>query len=195
MAHKAVQIADFLVEQAIRDQSGDLLTNLKLQKLLYYAEGCHLAVHGSSLFSDRIEAWEMGPVIPDVYHRFKPCGRLPIEEPYSDVIKLAEPTQAFLLEICSVFGRFSASQLVAMTHNETPWLKTYRKSKNVEISKVMIQEFFSKRWKNIFQEYPDDKFGEYEPAFAGALCAALAEVDKHDHGMSADDLLLALNIQ
>lgn len=44
------------------------LSNLKLQKLQYYAQGHHLAVYGQPLFADKIQAWSYGPVVPEVYH-------------------------------------------------------------------------------------------------------------------------------
>jgi uncharacterized phage-associated protein len=51
------------------------LSNLKLQKLLYYAQGHYLATAGQPLFDDRIQAWSHGPVVPTVYHEYKKFGR------------------------------------------------------------------------------------------------------------------------
>ena len=50
------------------------ITNLKLNKLLYFAKGCHLARTGKSLFPETIEAWECRPVTPAVYQRYRICG-------------------------------------------------------------------------------------------------------------------------
>ena len=50
------------------------VSNLKLQKLLYYAQGHQLAERGTPLFDDEIQAWSHGPVVKDVYHRFKGFG-------------------------------------------------------------------------------------------------------------------------
>ena len=44
------------------------ISNLKLLKLLYYAQGTFLALYGRPLFNESIEAWLHGPVVPDVYH-------------------------------------------------------------------------------------------------------------------------------
>jgi len=46
------------------EENGDLISNLKLQKLVYYAQGSSLALWGNPLFSEKIEAWLHGPVIP-----------------------------------------------------------------------------------------------------------------------------------
>jgi uncharacterized phage-associated protein len=42
---------------------GDVISNLKLQKLLYYAQGFYLAIYGKALFEEDIVAWEHGPVV------------------------------------------------------------------------------------------------------------------------------------
>ena len=52
----AQDIADYLLAFVNRDE-GELLSNLKLQKLLYYAQGFYLALYDKPLFEDRIEAW------------------------------------------------------------------------------------------------------------------------------------------
>lgn len=57
------------------------ITNLKLQKLLYYAQGVFSALTGEFLFEEDFVAWEHGPVIESIYHEFKGYGRDPI--PYN----------------------------------------------------------------------------------------------------------------
>ena len=66
----AMQVAQHFL--ALQDEdAGDLISNLKLQKLLYYAQGIHLALNGQPLYPERIEAWQHGPVVPEIYHAFK----------------------------------------------------------------------------------------------------------------------------
>ena len=64
----AQTVANHFVE-LLHDQGG--ISNLKLQKLLYYAQAWHLALYGEPLFRDRIEAWVHGPVVPPVFGAFK----------------------------------------------------------------------------------------------------------------------------
>src|SRR5688572_18511108 len=93
----ALDVAKYLL--SLQDEEvGDSISNLKLQKLLYYAQGFHLAEHGRALFEERIEAWQHGPVIPTVYPEFKDYGRggLPSDLKYSDI---DTDTAAFLDEI------------------------------------------------------------------------------------------------
>lgn len=56
----------------------DFITNLKLNKLLYYAQGAYLARTGRPLFNEQIEAWAYGPVVPSIYRKYKVCGKNPI---------------------------------------------------------------------------------------------------------------------
>ena len=55
--------ADYFLSK-IDEDAGDVITNLKLQKLVYYAQGFSLALCGRPLFAERIEAWQHGPVCP-----------------------------------------------------------------------------------------------------------------------------------
>lgn len=47
------------------------LSNMKLNKLLYYAQGYHLRRHSCPLFSEDIQACDYGPVVPVVYKHYK----------------------------------------------------------------------------------------------------------------------------
>ncbi len=102
------------------------ITNLKLQKLLYYAQGFFMALNGGrKLFRDPIFAWAHGPVVLDVYHRFKHYGAKGI--PQSEVSSephLDPESGALLGDVWQAYGQFSAWRLREMTHREPPWLNT-----------------------------------------------------------------------
>ena len=117
-------VANYFLSLVDRD-AGDLVSNLKLQKLIYYAQGFHLALHDSPLFNEPIEAWQHGPVVPDLYQEYKQYGggALPIPEGI-DVSIYTQNTKDLLEEVYSVFGQFSAWKLRNMTHEEPPWKET-----------------------------------------------------------------------
>jgi len=119
----AHEVARYFVS-LVDDEAGDSITNLKLQKLLYYAQGVNLALKDAVLFPDPIEAWVHGPVVPNVYHAYKQHGgeRIPPEQVN---LELYPPDISELLdEVNEVFGQFSAAKLRAMTHSEPPWKET-----------------------------------------------------------------------
>jgi uncharacterized phage-associated protein len=119
----ANHVAAYLIGRAM-DEDGTGLSNLKLQKLMYYAQGFHLALQGTPLFPERIEAWTHGPVCPAVYHEFKQYGRGPIDAvPELPEGALTDEQMELLEEVFGVFGQFSAWKLRDMTHEEAPWLE------------------------------------------------------------------------
>lgn len=125
---KCMDVANFFLWRARQDEdAGEVLTHLKLQKLLYYAQGFHLAMEGKPLFPEQIRAWEHGPVVPDVWHRFKASGSAPIPPPGDFDPGLFSSRQIDLLnDVYRVYGQFSAWRLRNMTHEEPPWKETGR---------------------------------------------------------------------
>lgn len=118
-------VAKYFLAQMDED-AGDLISNLKLQKLVYYAQGFHLALYGKPLFAEPIEAWTHGPVAPDLYHIYKNYGSNPIPVPTDiDFSKYDVQTQELLDDIYRVYGQFSAWKLRNMTHSEEPWKEAY----------------------------------------------------------------------
>lgn len=116
-------VADFLLVES--RERGEVLTNLKLQKLLYYADGWY-AVEGAEkrpLFDEVFQAWVHGPVLPSQYHRFKDCRWRPIDGDVSKPVSLSEPVRSHLREVIDVFGSETAVALELMTHREPPWLE------------------------------------------------------------------------
>jgi uncharacterized phage-associated protein len=122
--HSAHDIANVFLKLSDED-SGDVLTNLKIQKLVYYAQGLYLALNGGEpLIQEDILAWQHGPVVESLYHELKQFGssQVMIDEPLNEAI--TEDQRAFLGEVNSVYGQFSAWKLRDMTHQESPWLTT-----------------------------------------------------------------------
>ena len=86
---------------------GDGISNMKIQKLLYYAQGIHLAIANEPLFDDPIEAWRFGPVVPDVYHRFKTHGfeSVPVPQDFDATVFSADQ-RSILDEVNEAYGQF-----------------------------------------------------------------------------------------
>lgn len=107
------------------EDEGDLISNLKLQKLLYYAQGFYLAMYDKPLFEEEIEAWTHGPVVPVAYHAYKDngSGHIPIPEELDNEL-FSESAETVLNEVYEVYGQYEASVLRNFTHNEPPWQRT-----------------------------------------------------------------------
>ncbi|MBF0401936.1 MAG: SocA family protein [Magnetococcales bacterium] len=127
----------------VDDDAGDLVSNLKLQKLVYYAQGFHLAMFGRPLFEEAIEAWTHGPVVPSLYHGFKQYGPGPIPRPEEmDFGLFPEELRRFLDEVYNVYGQYDAWKLRNMTHEEPPWRETYDRGVGGVISTSAMADYF-----------------------------------------------------
>lgn len=115
---KASTISDFFI--ASLHDCGDPLSNLKLQKLLYYAQAWHLAIFDNPLFGEEIEAWVHGPVVVSEYHRFKGWAWQPIMDNPA-IPKLEDSVKAHLQEVLEAYGSKNAYELEQLTHSEAPW--------------------------------------------------------------------------
>ncbi len=129
-------------------QNGDVITNLKLQKLLYYAQAWYLVNFDRRLFSDPIQAWDFGPVIPPVYHRWKEYQSSPI--PYkvrgNEQADFQKHQVDFLKEFYRIFSSFSATALVSMTHAESPWKDAHAEGQNTEILPFVMKKYYRERY-------------------------------------------------
>jgi len=120
----AIEVARYFLSLTDED-AGELISNLKLQKLLYYAQGFHLAIYDEPLFPESIEAWAHGPVVASVYHQYKKYGSEPIPPEDVDFDIFDEDTKGFLNEVYCEFGQYSAWKLREITHDEPPWKDAY----------------------------------------------------------------------
>ena len=139
-------IANFFVDLANKTDD-DYITNLKLNKLLYFAQGVSLARTNNPLFQEPIEAWKYGPVIPSVYKKYKVLGKMPIQETDADYSPNVFTNQEIniLLDVMREFGIYTGGKLVSLTHApDTPWSKSFNNNNNKIISNEVIKEYFVK---------------------------------------------------
>lgn len=145
MAYNVLDIANKLLKKATNLVDDELMSNMKLQKLLYYQQGFHLAYFGKPLFDEDMEAWMYGPVVPIVYEHYKVNGSKGIE-PEEDEISLSNKEEALFNEVYRIYGIYSATGLMNMTHSEMPWNSTPTGTGNI-ITKDKLAHFFKKRLK------------------------------------------------
>jgi uncharacterized phage-associated protein len=104
------------------DEEYELISHMKLQKLIYYCQGFALAFYGKPLFPEPIEAWPHGPVCPRLYHELKYCGSVPVSVIAPDIESLLTDGEKRLIEdVYWKYGQYAAWKLREMTHNEIPW--------------------------------------------------------------------------
>jgi len=120
---KAIDIydaADFFLSK-VDMEAGSCITPLKLQKLLYYAQGWFSSFYNAPLFLNELQAWVHGPASPEIYNKYRYYGYKGIDKTSFDLSKL-DPKQSELLnEIYNTYGSYDAKPLENMTHAELPW--------------------------------------------------------------------------
>lgn len=148
--YKATDIANWFLA-AVDRESGDSITHLKLQKLLYYAQAWTLALTGEPLFKEEIQAWMHGPVVPEVYTKYAECHYNEIQAPeQEECVEIDGVHEAILEQVMDNYGIFEAKYLEDLTHSEAPWqiargnIAKEEKCTNV-ITKESMKEFYSKQ--------------------------------------------------
>lgn len=116
--------ARYFIIRAYEDGLEAEMTNMKVQKLLYYAQSLHLALYNEPLFAEEIQAWRYGPVCPRAYQFYSEfeAQQLPIPSKES-LSQISLEQKELLEEIWEYFGGYHAYKLSDMTHVEFPWKK------------------------------------------------------------------------
>lgn len=137
-------------EIAVNEKGAENLSLLKLMKLLYYAEGCYLAMHnGAKLFDEPIVAWTHGPAIESVFDAYEDPYILPFsDEDREDGLSIAKDDQAMLEQVFNVFGAYSAWALRDKVREETPWMEATDGGQHLkgEISQETMRKYFEQHY-------------------------------------------------
>ena len=141
-------IAKYFLLRASDD--GDLVSPLKMQKLVYYAYAWYLARTSDKLFDEQIEAWANGPVIPSLYQSLRVYGSGPIDSGFlgfqsqkdagSFVSSLGKAEKVILDDVYEKYMTLTAFELVVLTHNEKPWSEARKGIEPSESSNTPIKD-------------------------------------------------------
>ena len=150
----AIDVARQFVRLAWNNEEPEGLTHMRLQKLLYYAQGWHLAAFGRPLFVGRIEAWKHGPVVKELYPTFKDYKARSISPDDAGEPTLSDQDAAFIRSVWEEYKPHSAAGLRTMTHQESPWLEARGDLPedamcDREISPASMQSFFAERMQGV----------------------------------------------
>ncbi len=136
------------------------ISNLKLQKVLYFVQAYFLISTPEQCFKERIEAWDFGPVVPEAYREYKQFGssNIPsvsyyVEMNYEDLwnskVKkfrneiISDSDKKRVEAVVDRFSDYSATELVEITHHQAPWMDVYVPYRNNEITPQAIKEYFN----------------------------------------------------
>lgn len=121
--YRAIEIAKLIVSMCTDENAP--ISNLKLQKILYFLWVDYYKECGRPLFYDSICAWQLGPVVPEVYYEFCSYAGRPISLHYD--VAIDDETRQRVYNTVQKYMYTPASALVGRTHSQgTPWSKVYK---------------------------------------------------------------------
>ena len=138
--YSATDIARRIVQLSIQDELW--ISNLKLQKILYFAwMDYYRDKKGARLFDDTFQAWKYGPVVPDVYYEYWLNVARLIFLTKAPSVTIDEDTSEFLRKELHEYHKYTAGKLVDMAHRDgSPWKQTYVEGRKEEIPFPLIEK-------------------------------------------------------
>lgn len=144
----ALDVANFFIDSA--KDTENPMTNMRVNKYVYLAQGYALAKLGRPLFRDEIQAWEHGPVVPALYQLFKSDIR---DEPIRSMRggygrnTFSDDEIQVMIDVLMDFDEYSTEAISRMTHGkDSPWSKAYcGRYSNNPISLDDMKEYFAQR--------------------------------------------------
>lgn len=112
----AIHIVNFCIDE------NQPISNLQLQKILYFCQVESYRTRGKRLFDDDFEAWRYGPVIPGVYRLFSIFGGLKIKHRVVETARLSFDESRLVERVARDLRRLHPWELVGKTHSKgSPW--------------------------------------------------------------------------
>lgn len=161
--YHVLDICRYTINYSNKKQYG--ISNLKLQKLLYFIQAYFVALTDSHTpcFEERIEAWDFGPVVPVAYNEYKAYGSadIPYIDSYIDFdynnmwnsrrisfdeTCIAEEDRGLIAAVIDQFSDYSSTDLVNLTHRQAPWSKVYIPKRKREITIDSIRKYFDEEY-------------------------------------------------
>lgn len=118
-----LNVARYFIVRAYEDGIEAEMTNMKVQKLLYYAQSLNLALYDEPLFDEEIQAWRYGPVCPPAYQFYSEFEAKQLPIPTQEFLLMPGDKKKLLEEVWQYFGGYHAYRLSNMAHLEFPWKK------------------------------------------------------------------------
>lgn len=158
--YTALEVARHIINYA--NSNDQLLSNLKLQKLLYFVQAKFLISQGRVCFADDIEAWNFGPVVSSVFREFKIFGSFhipPVKHYYVEDesqpfnfrrvvfydIEITNEDKAVIDEVVDYFADYSSVALTDLTLKQFPWKNAYSACCRSVITAESIRDYFLNR--------------------------------------------------
>lgn len=155
--YDVLTVSRFIINYSNEKKYG--ISNLRLQKLLYFVQAVFLCEEKTECFNEDILAWDFGPVVNEAYQEFKMYGSSNIptithfydfsngdiwslkKVPFDDSV-ITSDHKTIIMQVVDDLSKYSTTTLVSITHNQKPWVDAYRKGQNTRIDNDAIRGYF-----------------------------------------------------
>ncbi len=148
---RSLQVANYFLNK-MEPESGESITPLKVQKIVYFCQSWQLSLFKRVLFNEDFQAWQHGPVIPDMYMYFKNLNfnsndSLPKVNDF-DINIFDEEERSVLEMVWQVYGKYDGKFLEKLSHMDEPWRMAWEKREDnnkgtVVITKESMQKYYT----------------------------------------------------
>jgi uncharacterized phage-associated protein len=155
MAFKAEQVGEYFVRRRISTENP--IDLVQVIKITYIAHGYHLAIFDKPLISEPVEAWQYGPVIPEIYRLYKAWYINKITKPNSSIdispLKNDASVRDLLNIVFDKYSQFTASELIRLTHKKGhPWEQVFNRH---ERSIIIPQKLITTHYQGLLDGVPN----------------------------------------
>ncbi|MCY4577184.1 MAG: DUF4065 domain-containing protein [Candidatus Kaiserbacteria bacterium] len=153
----AMDVAGYIIvafygkDKEVDEGISEGVSNLKLQKLLYFCQAFSLAKLNRQMFGENLYAWKYGPVVGEVYEKYKMYKNDPLSDQEAEhyAAGVPEADRKIIDEVLEMFGGYSAIRLMEITHSHKPWKDLKKRVEKGERDVVISQEAIQKYYKPI----------------------------------------------
>ncbi|VEI57654.1 Uncharacterized phage-associated protein [Pasteurella multocida] len=142
MAYSSLSVANAFIELA--ENEGRAVTNMQLQKLVFFAHGYTLAFLNRPLTNDTVKAWTFGPVYSLLYNSLRHFGKLPVREILPGIPDVQDGEEAQIIKsVWNAYKHHTAYQLSDISHNVgSPWHQVWNSNKFEEIPDNITRDYY-----------------------------------------------------
>ncbi|WP_251861983.1 type II toxin-antitoxin system antitoxin SocA domain-containing protein [Clostridium sp. Marseille-Q2269] len=146
--YNVIDVAKYVINKSIEMETP--ISNLKLQKILYFIQGEFLSVLKKPAFLQEIQAWKHGPVVPEVYYEFNKYIADEITSKFNDFNEtiLEKKDRNIIDKVIKDNLNKDAWKLVQITHKQSPWIDNYKPGENIIIPNGDIKKYFCNKHKD-----------------------------------------------
>lgn len=151
--YRAMDVARHVINYS--NKNGYEISNIRLQKVLYFTQAYFIIKRNELCFSDDLYAWQYGPVIPEVYYEFRGWGSMSIPTitrvtakgykirtiQYIDSV-IFDEDKILIDHVTDETSNMTVHELIRISHNQPPWRRSYSYGRKRLIPKEYMKEYF-----------------------------------------------------